>query len=152
MEWTMSAGFHWMLPKGGEVCLRLCLVCRETREEARRAAEALIPEEEIGRQERRILARSDSQTLKDALAAADGRGWVDDRLWAGLVPYRREHQRPRRCRRSTRRPSNTRGERRRSTRPEQRLFVVRHSGLVLRVPVPVPGPGGRESEVGPVAA
>jgi alkanesulfonate monooxygenase len=76
-----------MREHGVEVCLRLCLVCRETREEARRAAAALIPEDDIGRQERRILTRSDSQTLKDALAAADDRGWLDEHLWAGLVPY-----------------------------------------------------------------
>lgn len=72
---------------GVEVCLRLCLVCRETREEARRAAAALVPEDDIGRQERRILTRSESQTLKDALAAADDRGWLDEHLWAGLVPF-----------------------------------------------------------------
>jgi alkanesulfonate monooxygenase len=72
---------------GVEVCLRLCLVCRETREEALRAALALLPEEEIGRQERLILSKSDSRTLNDALNAADNQGWLDDHLWAGLVPY-----------------------------------------------------------------
>jgi alkanesulfonate monooxygenase len=73
--------------KGVEVCLRLCVVCRPTREEALEAAAALLPSEEIERQERRILSSSDSKTLKDALAAADDVGWMNRHLWAGLVPY-----------------------------------------------------------------
>lgn len=73
--------------KGVEVCLRLCVVCRPTREEALAAAAALLPSEEIERQERRILSSSDSKTLKDALAAADDVGWMNRHLWAGLVPY-----------------------------------------------------------------
>ena len=72
---------------GVEVCLRLCVVCRPTHEEALAAAEALLPSEEIGREERGILSRSDSKTLKDALAAADNVGWLNGNLWAGLVPY-----------------------------------------------------------------
>jgi alkanesulfonate monooxygenase len=47
----------------------------------------LLPTEEIGRQERKILSSSDSQTLKQALAAADNVGWLNEHLWAGLVPY-----------------------------------------------------------------
>jgi alkanesulfonate monooxygenase len=70
-----------------EVCLRLCVICRNTRQEAIEAAKALLPGEDIERQERSILARSDSQTLKQALAAADDVGWMNDNLWAGLVPY-----------------------------------------------------------------
>jgi alkanesulfonate monooxygenase len=73
--------------KGVEVCLRLCVVCRPTRAQALAAAEALLPPEEIGRQERSILVSSDSKTLKDALAAADDVGWLNRNLWAGLVPY-----------------------------------------------------------------
>jgi alkanesulfonate monooxygenase len=73
--------------KGIEVCLRLCLVCRPTKERALQAAWALLPDEEIGRQERAILSSSDSQTLKQALAAADDVGWLNEHLWAGLVPY-----------------------------------------------------------------
>jgi alkanesulfonate monooxygenase len=73
--------------RGVEVCLRLCVVCRPTREEAVRAAEALLPDDDTGEQERRILNRSDSQTLKQALAAADEVGWLNRQLWAGLVPF-----------------------------------------------------------------
>jgi alkanesulfonate monooxygenase len=31
--------------------------------------------------------KSDSQTLKQALAASDDIGWLNRNLWAGLVPY-----------------------------------------------------------------
>ncbi len=47
----------------------------------------MLPDEEIGRQERAILMKSDSQTLKQALAAADDVGLLNRNLWAGLVPY-----------------------------------------------------------------
>jgi alkanesulfonate monooxygenase len=73
--------------RGVEVGLRLCVICRPTREEAIEAAMALLPDEEIEKQERSILTRSDSQTLKQALAAADSVGWLGPNLWAGLVPY-----------------------------------------------------------------
>ena len=72
---------------GIEVCLRLCVVCRPTHEEALAAAESLLPSDEIGREERGILTRSDSKVLKDALSAADNVGWLNKNLWAGLVPY-----------------------------------------------------------------
>jgi alkanesulfonate monooxygenase len=73
--------------RGVEVGLRLCLICRPTREAAIEAAQALLPSEDIEKQERGILTRSDSQTLKQALAAADNVGWMNRNLWAGLVPY-----------------------------------------------------------------
>lgn len=73
--------------RGIEVGLRLCIICRPTREEALAAATALLPDAEIEKQERSILARSDSQTLKHALATADNVGWLNRNLWAGLVPY-----------------------------------------------------------------
>ncbi len=73
--------------RGVEICLRLGLICRPTREEAIRVAEAMLPAEEIGKQERGILTRSDSQTLQGALKTADNVGWMNDNLWAGLVPY-----------------------------------------------------------------
>jgi alkanesulfonate monooxygenase len=72
---------------GVEVCLRLCVVCRPTREEALAAARALLPDDEIGRQERAILSKGDSQTYRQALAAADEVGWLSRHLWAGLVPF-----------------------------------------------------------------
>jgi alkanesulfonate monooxygenase len=72
---------------GVEVCLRLCVICRSSRDEAIKAAMSMLPSEDISRQERAILSRSDSQTLKGALAAADNVGWMNRNLWAGLVPY-----------------------------------------------------------------
>jgi alkanesulfonate monooxygenase len=73
--------------RGVEVCLRLCVICRPTREEAISAAESLLPSEDISREERGILSQSDSQTLKGALASADNVGWLNQNLTAGLVPY-----------------------------------------------------------------
>src|SRR5215813_3801022 len=73
--------------QGTEVSLRLGIICRPTHEEAVSAGRAMLPDEEISRQERAILSRSDSQTLKSALAAADDVGWLSRNLWAGLVPY-----------------------------------------------------------------
>ena len=72
---------------GVEVCLRLCVICRETHEKAVAAAQAMLPDDDTEHQERGILQRSDSQTLKQALAAADERGWMNRNLYAGLVPY-----------------------------------------------------------------
>jgi len=73
--------------QGVEVSLRLCVICRATRDEALQAARAMLPAEDIGREERAILASSDSQTLHQALEAADNVGWLNQNLWAGLVPY-----------------------------------------------------------------
>jgi len=73
--------------RGVEVSLRLAIICRPTREEAIAAAKSMLPDEEIGKEERGILAGSDSQTLQQALAAADEVGWLNRNLWAGLVPY-----------------------------------------------------------------
>src|SRR5207237_1420223 len=61
-------------------------ICRETHEEAVAAARAMLPDDDTERQERGILQRSDSQALKQALAAADERGWMNSNLYAGLVP------------------------------------------------------------------
>jgi len=72
---------------GIEMCLRLCVICRPTREEALNAARALLPDDDTERQERNILNSSDSQTLKQALAKADEVGWMNESLWAGLVPF-----------------------------------------------------------------
>jgi alkanesulfonate monooxygenase len=57
--------------QGKELCLR----------------QAMLPDDDIARQERGILTRSDSQALKQALAAADEVGWLNRSLYAGLVPY-----------------------------------------------------------------
>ena len=73
--------------RGVEVSLRLCMICRPTRAEAIEAANSMLPNEDIHREERAILSSSDSQTLHQALSAADEIGWLNQNLWAGLVPY-----------------------------------------------------------------
>lgn len=73
--------------RGVEVCLRLSVICRSSREKAIEAAMAMLPDDAISQEERGILSRSDSQTLKQALAAADNVGWLNRNLWAGLVPH-----------------------------------------------------------------
>src|ERR1700722_13184803 len=73
--------------RGVELCLRLGLICRPTREEAIRAAHAMLPDEAIGERERGILTSSDSRTLRGALEIADQVGWMNSHLWAGLVPF-----------------------------------------------------------------
>jgi alkanesulfonate monooxygenase len=73
--------------EGVEVCLRLGIICRPTHEEAMRAGEAMLPDEDIRKQERAILSKSDSQTFHHALKAADEIGWLNRNVWAGLVPY-----------------------------------------------------------------
>jgi len=73
--------------RGVEVCLRLSVICRSSREKAIEAAMSILPDEDISREERAILSRSDSQTLKGALAVADNVGWMNRNLWAGLVPH-----------------------------------------------------------------
>lgn len=83
----LSASISHFRTNGVEICLRLCVVCRPTPEEALGAANELLPSAEIGREERGILSRSDSKTLKDALAVADNVGWMNRNLWAGLVPF-----------------------------------------------------------------
>ena len=83
----LSATVSHFRANGVDVCLRLCVVCRPTHDEALAAAHALLPSQEVEREERGILSRSDSKTLKDALAAADDVGWLNRNLWAGLVPY-----------------------------------------------------------------
>src|SRR2546430_1268511 len=46
---------------GIEVCLRVHLLCRPTRDEAVQVVESLIPEREIPKEERRIASKDDSQ-------------------------------------------------------------------------------------------
>src|ERR1051326_2161488 len=83
----LSATVSHFRANGVDVCLRLCVVCRPTHDEALAAAHALLPSQEVEREERGILSRSDSKTLKDALAAEDDVGWLNRNLWAGLIPY-----------------------------------------------------------------
>lgn len=68
---------------GIEVCLRLCLLCKPTREEAFRAAAALLPAD---RKESTITSKDDSQMYNEARTAANDASRFDGPLWTGLVP------------------------------------------------------------------
>ena len=69
---------------GVGVCLRLCLVCRPTREEAVAAALSLLPADG---EESTIRQRDDSQMYREGARLAQDAAWLDRSLWAGLVPH-----------------------------------------------------------------
>ena len=73
---------------GVEVCLRMCVLCRPTREEAVGVAESLLPERYDAEHERSAAVKDDSQMYREASAMA-GRGdhWLTRSLWTGLVPH-----------------------------------------------------------------
>ena len=74
--------------QGIEVCLRVCVLCRPTRDEAVSVAESLLPEREIPKEERSIVVKDDSQMYREASAIADrAKSWLTHSLWTGLVPY-----------------------------------------------------------------
>ena len=66
------------------ICLRLGLICRPTREEAIKAAEALLP---ANRQETTTALKDDSQMYKEGAAVSRDAFWLNHSLWAGLVPH-----------------------------------------------------------------
>ncbi|HKP71804.1 MAG TPA: LLM class flavin-dependent oxidoreductase, partial [Pyrinomonadaceae bacterium] len=73
---------------GLEVCLRMGVLCRPTREEAVGVAESLLPEGELARRERNIAVKDDSQMHREVSAAGAGdSSWLSRTLWTGLVPY-----------------------------------------------------------------
>jgi alkanesulfonate monooxygenase len=73
--------------RGIGVCLRLCLLCRPTREEAIGVAQSLLPED---RKESTTTLKDDSQMYREgARGAGNGNGsqWLNCSLWTGLVPH-----------------------------------------------------------------
>lgn len=71
--------------QGLEVCLRVCLLCRPTREEAIGVAESLLPEREIPQEQSISAVKDDSQMYREGAMVAER--WLTRSLWAGLVPY-----------------------------------------------------------------
>ena len=67
--------------RGVGVCLRLCLLCRPTREEAIRVAESLLPAD---RDESTTTLKDDSQMYREGMSAGH---WLSRSLWTGLVPH-----------------------------------------------------------------
>jgi alkanesulfonate monooxygenase len=73
--------------QGIEVCLRLGLICRETRAEAVRAAEALLPAGQAGKQQMPFASKDDSQMFREAARMEPDAAWLNDTIWVGLVPF-----------------------------------------------------------------
>src|ERR1043165_825550 len=76
-----------MREHGVEVCLRMCVLCRPTREEAVAVAKSLLPERDIPAHERSAAVKDDSRMYRESLSVERGDGWLTDTLWAGLVPF-----------------------------------------------------------------
>jgi alkanesulfonate monooxygenase len=72
--------------RGIGVCLRLCLVCKPTREEAIEVAQSLLPEDSA---ESTVTLKDDSQMYLEGRTASNGGGghWLNRSLWTGLVPH-----------------------------------------------------------------
>jgi len=70
--------------RGIGVCLRLCLLCRPTREEAISVAESLLPED---RKESTTTLKDDSQMYREGSSVKSDAHWLNDSLWTGLVPH-----------------------------------------------------------------
>lgn len=74
--------------EGIEVCLRMCVLSRPTRDEAVAVAESLLPDRDIPLEERSIAAKDDSQMYREAKrSGGQGTNWLTRSLWTGLVPY-----------------------------------------------------------------
>ena len=74
--------------QGLEVCLRACVLCRPSREEAISAAESLLPEQANPRHERSAAVKDDSQMYREASALAGREDhWLTRALWTGLAPH-----------------------------------------------------------------
>ena len=70
--------------RGVGVCLRLCLLCRPTREEAIEVAESLLPAD---RDESTTTLKDDSQMYREGNSVRSDAYWLNRSLWTGLVPH-----------------------------------------------------------------
>lgn len=72
---------------GLEVCLRVCVLCRPTREEAINVAWSLLPQSDV-KEDRLTTRKDDSQMYREAgQITNDESNWLTPTLWKGLVPY-----------------------------------------------------------------
>lgn len=69
---------------GVAVCLRCCLLCRPTREEAIAAAESLLPSDA---KESTTRLKDDSQMYREGNELKSDAFWPEPWLWTGLVPH-----------------------------------------------------------------
>jgi alkanesulfonate monooxygenase len=70
--------------RGLGVCLRCCLLCRPTRDEAIKAAETLLPEDA---RESTTTLKDDSQMYREGNELKSDAFWPEPWLWTGLVPH-----------------------------------------------------------------
>jgi alkanesulfonate monooxygenase len=70
--------------RGVGVCLRMCLLCRPTREEAISVARSLLPAD---RSESTTTLKDDSQMYREGKSIKEDAHWLNDNLWTGLVPH-----------------------------------------------------------------
>ncbi|HEY3580930.1 MAG TPA: LLM class flavin-dependent oxidoreductase [Pyrinomonadaceae bacterium] len=70
--------------RGVGVCLRLCLVCRPTRDEAIAVAKSLLP---VDREESTTTLKDDSQMYREGKSVKSDEHWLTESLWTGLVPH-----------------------------------------------------------------
>lgn len=70
--------------RGVGVCLRMCLLCRPTRDEAIAVAEGLLPED---RKESTTTLKDDSQMYREGKSLDRNAHWLTDSLWTGFVPH-----------------------------------------------------------------
>ncbi len=80
----LAAAVSRMRTAGINVCLRLGLICRPTREEAIDVATSILPED---RREQTTSLKDDSQMYREAAAVSNDAHWMSHNLWAGLVPH-----------------------------------------------------------------
>ena len=70
--------------RGTRVCLRCCLLCRPTREEAISAAQTLLPADA---KESTTTMKDDSQMYREGNELKRDAFWPEPWLWTGLVPH-----------------------------------------------------------------
>jgi alkanesulfonate monooxygenase len=78
---TLRPSVARMRALGTDVCLRACVICRPTRDEAIRVAQSLLPDD---RSESTIALKNDSRMHEESRAANE---WLSRTLWGGLVPH-----------------------------------------------------------------
>jgi alkanesulfonate monooxygenase len=72
--------------QGVDVGLRLSVICRPTRTEAREAANSLISDLDTREREKEFIGSTDSTSIKATYERSEA-GWLTPTFWAGAVPY-----------------------------------------------------------------
>jgi alkanesulfonate monooxygenase len=72
--------------QGIEVCLRLCIICRPTREEAISVINEILENTNSDEKDINLPVRNDSQMYQEAAKSSKGI-WLNDNIWAGFTPH-----------------------------------------------------------------